>query len=94
MRLLPVTLGILLGFLSACAPQMPPGDMPVPPVEGGAGGYVGLSREGAIARARSRGTDWRVVNEDGSSRPATGDYRPERLNFTVRDGIVVDVTTG
>ncbi len=94
LRILPLGFVALLGFLASCAPEVPPGDVPVPPLEDGAGGYVGLSTEGAIARARSQGADWRVVGRDGVSSPATSDYRPERLNFVVEGGIVVAVTTG
>lgn len=36
----------------------------------------------------------RVIEIDGESQPATMDYRPERLNFAVKDGIIVRVTTG
>lgn len=36
----------------------------------------------------------RVVEVDGEARPVTMDYRPERLNFKVKDGIVTVVTNG
>ena len=94
MHLPPVILGALLVLLPACAPDLPPGDVPIPPEGSGAGDYVGLSKERAIARARAQGSAWRVVGEDGQAGAVTGDYRPERLNFTVEDGIVVGVTTG
>jgi hypothetical protein len=35
-----------------------------------------------------------VVVLDGEPRPATMDYRPERLNFKVKDGLVTAVTNG
>ena len=79
--------------MSACSehrPAAPPGDMPIPSDKG----YVGLSKNAAVARAGTERKSWRVVAEDGQSFPVTMDYRPERLNFTIRDGIVVDVTQG
>lgn len=36
----------------------------------------------------------RVIEVDGESRPVTMDFRPERLNFKVKAGIVTAVTTG
>lgn len=36
----------------------------------------------------------RVIELDGEGLPATMDYRPERLNFAVKDGIIIRVTTG
>lgn len=85
--------GLFLVLLAAgCSPQVPPG-VPVPPAEQ-KGDYVGMSRESAIAKARSQGASWRVIREDGESRPHTGDLQPERLNFTLDGGVVVGVTRG
>ncbi len=36
----------------------------------------------------------RVVEVDGEPRPMTMDYRPERLNFKVKDGKVTEVKNG
>jgi len=36
----------------------------------------------------------RVVEIDGESQPVTRDFRPERLNFAVKKGIVSGVTNG
>jgi hypothetical protein len=37
---------------------------------------------------------FRVVERDGEPLPATMDYLPERLNFKVKEGVVVGVTKG
>lgn len=57
-------------------------------------GYVGLTEEDAIAKAEQAGRRCRVVRRDDQSLPATRDYRPNRLNFTVKDGKVISVSLG
>lgn len=51
-----------------------------------------------VAKARAEATDegyeFRVVSVDGESKPVTQDYRPDRLNATVVDGRVTEVTVG
>jgi hypothetical protein len=46
------------------------------------------------ARADKAGIRWRVIEEDGKSRPVTMDYRPDRLNFVVAGGKIIRVTKG
>ncbi len=86
---------VLVGIFAAmaCGPvaPLPPGD--VPPATGGRS-YVGLPKRAAIARAARSGKRWRVVEEDGRRYQASRDLRPDRLNFTVRRGVVVKVTRG
>jgi len=36
----------------------------------------------------------RVVEIDGKPQMVTMDYRPERLNFAVENGVIIKVTTG
>jgi len=36
----------------------------------------------------------RVIEVDGESRMVTRDYRPDRLNFKVKAGLVTEVTKG
>jgi heat shock protein HslJ len=55
---------------------------------------VGLKVAKARARAKAEGYGFRVVSVDGESRSATLDYRPDRVNATVVDGRVTEVTTG
>lgn len=51
-----------------------------------------------VARARAaaidEGYEFRVVSVDGESKPVTMDYRPNRLNATVVDDRVTEVTVG
>ena len=80
--------------LPGCAPPapLPPGDqLPGP---GPTRGYVGLAKRTAVAKAGWAGDSWRVVEEDGRRFPIRKDHRPDRLNFTIRDGVVVLVTKG
>jgi len=56
--------------------------------------YLGLNKTEATAKATANNLVWRVIKEDGRSFPATMDYRPERLNFIVENGVIVKVTTG
>ena len=56
--------------------------------------YIGLTVEAAGAKADGAGRPWRVVMEDGVSKPVTMDFNEQRLNFTVVDGKVTNVTTG
>lgn len=55
---------------------------------------VGLELARVEAAARKRGYPTRVINVDGTPRPMTMDYRPDRLNLYVRSGIVTQVMTG
>ena len=57
-------------------------------------GYLGLTEEEAVAKAEEAGRRWRVVKRDDQSFPVTRDYRPDRLNFTVKDGKITNVTSG
>lgn len=55
---------------------------------------VGLRVKKARAQATAEGYDFRVVSVDGVSKPVTMDYNPQRLNATVVDGVVTEVTVG
>ncbi len=55
---------------------------------------VGKKTAKARTAATDEGYDFRVVSVDGESKPVTMDYRPDRLNATVVDGRVVEVTVG
>lgn len=55
--------------------------------------YVSLPIEEAGALADANGEDWRVINLDGVPQEHEQDLRPDRLNFTVVDGVVVFVQT-
>lgn len=61
---------------------------------GDASSYVGMSVHEASSRADKAGIRWRIVEEDGQSRPVTKDFRPDRLNFAVTAGKIIRVTKG
>lgn len=73
----------------------PPAEMPAPtPDPAEPESLIGLTLEAAEAAADTANLPHRVIQIDGQPRPATKDYRPERLNFTVEKGIVTAVTNG
>jgi heat shock protein HslJ len=55
---------------------------------------IGRTTAKARARAEAEGYTFRVVSVDGEGKPVTQDYRPDRLNATVVDGRVTEVTVG
>lgn len=55
---------------------------------------VGKTVKKARAAAEAEGYEFRVVSVDGQSKPVTMDYNPQRLNATVVDGVVTEVTVG
>lgn len=55
---------------------------------------LGMSKKKAKAKAEDAGYTVRVVSVDGDNRAVTTDYRPDRLNFTIVDGQVTQVTYG
>jgi hypothetical protein len=56
--------------------------------------YLGLTEADATALAESDGVPSRVVEREGEELPVTLDFNPDRLNFVIEDGVVVQVTTG
>lgn len=55
---------------------------------------VGLSESEARARAEGDGYVVRVIFRDGEPLPATKDFRPDRVNLAVEDGVVTGATSG
>lgn len=91
----------MLFLPAACVPSGPaPGDraeaatIPESADPSKPGTYTGHSLDEAERFAEKHGVAWRVVERDGESLPATMDYRPERLNFTIRGRIVTEVRKG
>lgn len=73
----------------------PAADKPAAPDDpANATSYVGMTLTEGSARADKAGIRWRVIEEDGKSRPVTMDYRPDRLNFVVAGGKIIRVTKG
>jgi len=56
--------------------------------------FVGLTEAAAIAAADRLELPNRIVERDGEKFQVTRDYRPNRLNFVIKKGIVTRVTTG
>lgn len=87
----------------ACRKKHPPGDVaanppPDPPLKGETpasdSAFVGLGEAEGAALAKERGLSSRVVEVDGVPRPATRDYRRDRVNFTIKEGRITGVTRG
>lgn len=55
---------------------------------------VGVPLKVAEETAEKAGVKHRVVKVDGQARPVTMDFNPDRLNFTVVQGVVTEVTKG
>ncbi len=56
--------------------------------------YIGLTTEAAAEQAGEAGLSHRIIEIDGEPRPMTMDYRPDRLNFKIENGVVISVTNG
>ena len=56
--------------------------------------FVGLTESEGAALAKERSLIHRIVSVDGQPRPATRDYRPERVNFDLVQGRIVKVSRG
>lgn len=97
--LLPVAISLAIASCQQADPDSgsAPKEVPAEAETGGVGGdaeFVGLTLEEAEALAEKRELPHRVVMVDGEPRPATKDYRPNRLNFELESGKVVKVTRG
>jgi hypothetical protein len=54
----------------------------------------GMAEGYAIEQIEAAGYEWRVVQRDLEMFPATKDYRPNRINLTIKEGIVYKVNVG
>jgi len=54
----------------------------------------GMAEAYAIEQIEAAGYEWRVVKRDLEEFPATMDYRPNRINLTIKEGIVYEVSVG
>ena len=55
---------------------------------------IGLSELEAIKLIESEGFTARVIARDGESLPATKDYRLDRVNISIENGVVVSAELG
>jgi hypothetical protein len=56
--------------------------------------YLGLTSDDAIARADAEGRVWRIAREDDEHYALTMDYRPDRVNLEIDDGVVTAAWMG
>jgi hypothetical protein len=56
--------------------------------------YAGKTLEEAVKYANDGGFTTRVTEENGKAYMVTHDFKTNRLNFRVREGIVIDVYGG
>lgn len=59
-----------------------------------AASLVGLPTKQAKEQIVDEGYEVRVVSVNGDTRPVTMDYRPDRINLTIVDGVVTKATQG
>ena len=84
------------------AEEIPSTDVAVPPVESApveiseaaADELVGMNEDQAIETAESNGWTWRIAMRDGESFPLTMDFRSDRVNFTIENGVVTAIVVG
>ena len=55
---------------------------------------VASAAKNAIGKIEEAGYEWRVVKRDLEDFPVTMDYRPTRINLTIKEGIVYKVSVG
>ena len=56
--------------------------------------YIGLTIHEAKVRLATEDKSYRVMHEDGQSFVGTCDYQPDRVNFSVENGIVTEASIG
>ncbi len=56
--------------------------------------FIGLTEAEGAALAKERKLSSRVISIDGKPRPATMDYRIDRVNFEIEQGRIAKVSRG
>jgi hypothetical protein len=56
--------------------------------------YVGLSKQEAIAKAKTTDSPWRITREDKETFLVTQDFVENRINFEIDNGKVTKATYG
>lgn len=56
--------------------------------------YEGLALEEATEKAKSRGFTVRIVEQDGKAFMLTMDFINNRINFRVRNGLILEAYAG
>lgn len=75
-------------------PQVEDMDAVVAGTEEFAATIVGKSSDEAEAATEAAGFTYRVVMVDGEPRAVTMDYRPDRVNVSLKDDVVIASTVG
>lgn len=65
-----------------------------PAIEQVAEAAVGMSEQEAIAAITAAGGGYRIIGRDGEDFPMTMDYRLDRVNLRIEDGIVTEASIG
>lgn len=102
MKITSVALALFAVLLSSCQEKSTAANPapPVPPVVDKGGdadtddAFIGQAVDAAAALAKERKLISRIISVDGQPRPATKDYRPDRVNFEIEQGKVVKVSRG
>lgn len=79
---------------SITPPEAPMTSDPATDFPGGVDALIGETEADATAAVEAAGFTARVVERDGESFPITMDYRVDRVNLTVQDGLVTVATIG
>lgn len=79
---------------SVSSEPMPAEPMPGEPDASVPAQFVGLGEKEAVVLAEEQGLVVRVVERDGEQFPVTMDYRLDRVNFVVADGLVTAAAMG
>lgn len=56
--------------------------------------FLGEDKEDVIELANKKGLEWRIVEEDNRACIVTCDFHPERLNFTIKDNVIIEISYG
>ena len=56
--------------------------------------YIGKDEKIAMDRAKNKGFVIRITERDGKADMLTMDYRSDRINFKISNGIVIDAYGG
>ena len=99
-------LALIPPFLSSCRDKKVPGANLEGPVQEKPGNrmkgenpdsdqsFIGLTEVAGVALAERRALKHRTVSIDGRALPATRDYRQDRVNFEIEQGLIVRVSRG
>lgn len=88
-KILSASFLVLTSFLLSACVTLTEAPSPESPVEQSQDSYTGLSVQGAMEKAKSKGVSFRVVQQDGEFFAVTMDFRPGRINAVVDNGVVV-----